>query len=90
MSFDGCRAGLSRHSKWFSVFRQFYVGAETDESLWLKRMDRDHCLRLDLADKLDDVVGVDMTAGVDFDQIASHFIEFRFCRLPFLLFQVEP
>ena len=79
---------MSGYLERFSVFRQFYVGAETDKSLWLKRMDWDHRLRLDLSDKLDDVIGVDMTARVNFDQIATHFIELRFCFLPFLLFQV--
>lgn len=73
----------------FSVFRQFHVGAETGEAFRLKSVDRDHCLRMNLSDKLDDVIGVDMTARVNFDQIAIHFVELCICLLPFLLFQVS-
>lgn len=43
------------------------------ESICLKRMDRDHCLGIDLSNEADDVISINVTAGMDFDQITVHF-----------------
>ena len=80
--------GLSDHDEWLTVFWQFYVRTEFGESFCLKRVNGDHCLCIDSPHKIDDVIGVDVPARVDFDQVTIHVIELRLRDFPFLLLQI--
>ena len=53
-----------------AVLKQHGVLEVLQESFWLKGVDRDHGLRVDLLDEFNDVIVIDVAAGMSFDQVA--------------------